>query len=430
VPEIFRREVAELMANINDCNTNYATKRKITLEFVFEPFKDRAASRCMTPIWMPPTNRVSRYEPRTHRSTTRQRGSGHCHGPWPGGDGRRLDLPHGPVVAVGDAMTSRQLEILQHTLGVDQYGRIPRGFTDYTRNHFCAGLADERTCRELIAIGLMQQHATTSWLPYFNCSATDAGKAMVHLESPAPPKLTRSQKRYRDYLDAERVGYQLSTKTLHELDMRPPQPSAMELETLSGFVDAIEHGAYPASYTLADLVVQVDTPGSVFLRSKKVDEYGRRAVLAWAKLPKLAAFPFGEFVGHESFYISVMSLFASYQDDRDYVLKMATSVSSGQTITTSDDGITQQAVIQSGAALKSETTLKARVNLSPFRTFREATQPTSEYVFRVKQGDKGVNLALFESDGGAWRITAMQNIKTWLTNALKAQGAGDVPVIA
>jgi len=35
-------------------------------------------------------------------------------------------------------MTTRQLEILQHTLGVDQYGQTPKGYTPYTRNHFCA----------------------------------------------------------------------------------------------------------------------------------------------------------------------------------------------------------------------------------------------------------------------------------------------------
>ena len=35
-------------------------------------------------------------------------------------------------------MTKRQLEILQHSLGVDQYGRGPQ-----FRNHYCAGSDDE-----------------------------------------------------------------------------------------------------------------------------------------------------------------------------------------------------------------------------------------------------------------------------------------------
>lgn len=95
-------------------------------------------------------------------------------------------------------MTPEQLQILQHSLGLDQYGQG----TMY-RNHFCAGGADEAICRELIALGYMVQHRTTEVLPYFNCSVTDAGKEAVKRESPKPPKLTRSQKRYREFLRAD-----------------------------------------------------------------------------------------------------------------------------------------------------------------------------------------------------------------------------------
>ena len=49
----------------------------------------------------------------------------------------------------------------------------------------------------------MQQHPTTDWLPYFNCSVTDAGKAAVKRESPSPPKLTRGQNNYRAFLDCD-----------------------------------------------------------------------------------------------------------------------------------------------------------------------------------------------------------------------------------
>ena len=96
-------------------------------------------------------------------------------------------------------MTKRQLEILQHSLGVDQYGQGPQ-----YRNHFCAGDDDEAVCRELVALGFMKQHATTEWLPYFNCSVTEDGKSAMAAESPKPPKLTRSQKRYRQFLKDNR----------------------------------------------------------------------------------------------------------------------------------------------------------------------------------------------------------------------------------
>ena len=37
--------------------------------------------------------------------------------------------------------------------------------------------------------------------PYFNCSVTDKGKVAMRRESPKPPKLSRSQIRYRKYLN-------------------------------------------------------------------------------------------------------------------------------------------------------------------------------------------------------------------------------------
>ena len=113
-------------------------------------------------------------------------------------------------------MTPRQLEILQHALGCDQYGQSAhrrgvaahRDYFPYNRNHFCAGAADEPDCRALVESGFMQQHKTTEWLPYFNCSVTENGIKAMRKESPAPPKLTRSQLRYQEFLDvSDAWGY-------------------------------------------------------------------------------------------------------------------------------------------------------------------------------------------------------------------------------
>lgn len=94
-------------------------------------------------------------------------------------------------------MTNAHLQILQHSLGVDQYGQGPM-----YRNHFCAGGTDIETCRELIALGYMRKHATTQWLPYFNCSVTEAGKTAMLKEKPQSPKVSRSQERYHKFLKA------------------------------------------------------------------------------------------------------------------------------------------------------------------------------------------------------------------------------------
>ena len=95
-------------------------------------------------------------------------------------------------------MTPKQLHILQHALGVNEYG-----LGEQYRNNYVGG-AEE--CRPLVAMGYMTEHKAseiTGGDPLF--TVTDAGKNAVKDESPNPPKITRSQQRmmdYRDFADA------------------------------------------------------------------------------------------------------------------------------------------------------------------------------------------------------------------------------------
>lgn len=55
---------------------------------------------------------------------------------------------------------------------------------------------------KLVALGYMETFER-KYLPYYNCTVTEAGKAAMLEQSPKPPKLTRGQKRYRRFLDAD-----------------------------------------------------------------------------------------------------------------------------------------------------------------------------------------------------------------------------------
>ena len=94
-------------------------------------------------------------------------------------------------------LSGEQLQILQHALGVDEFGQ-----GEMYRNHFCAGGRDEDICRSLVDLGLMRTF-TRSYLPYYNCEVTDAGKQAMLAQSPKAPKLSRSQQRYRQWLKAD-----------------------------------------------------------------------------------------------------------------------------------------------------------------------------------------------------------------------------------
>ena len=86
--------------------------------------------------------------------------------------------------------------------------------------------------------------------------------------------------------------------------------------------------------------------------------------------------------------------------------------------------------IQKGVAFKDSVETKERVTLKPYRTFRELDQPASEFIFRVKAGG---GFALFEADGGAWKIDAINAIAAWLSNRLKTstvEGLDKLPIIS
>jgi hypothetical protein len=54
VPEIFERELGDVLKNIADVNTDPEETRKITFEFIFEPTKDRSGAivrfRCKSKV--------------------------------------------------------------------------------------------------------------------------------------------------------------------------------------------------------------------------------------------------------------------------------------------------------------------------------------------------------------------------------------------
>ena len=76
--------------------------------------------------------------------------------------------------------------------------------------------------------------------------------------------------------------------------------------------------------------------------------------------------------------------------------------------------------MKTGIASKGEAIVPNPVILQPYRTFVEVPQPYSQYIFRMKQ-DKydGIQCALFEADGGAWKIEAMKEIKAYLEEQLE-----------
>lgn len=202
-----------------------------------------------------------------------------------------------------------------------------------------------------------------------------------------------------------------------------PALSKVSLLTLTGLVDLVKAGT---DNLIADgWLLHVGSHLSVSLVKKQTDKYGRRIELASAKCEDGAPFAFGRFMDREEFVIGLLSRFVSTPDLQE-VVKLASSLTVSQVAQAEDDGVSQKTTVKQGIQLKQDVTVKGRVSLRPYRTFREVEQPASEFVFRLRSRDGGIpECALFEADGGAWKLNAVLTIKVWLN----AQGL-DIPVIA
>ena len=204
-----------------------------------------------------------------------------------------------------------------------------------------------------------------------------------------------------------------SDKPLHRIDTYCPKANSMTVRTLTSLLDYIKGTSDILAFS--NMIVAVENPTTVRLYSELDCNRDREYLMvAEAFLPN---FNFNQFIDQESFCISLQSKFIQNQD-RDLLLKFAGTVESGTVAQYGDDGVTQKATVKTGLASKSEAILPNPVRLKPFRTFIEIDQPESNFVFRMREG-RGVECAIYEADGGAWQIEAMQRIKAYLQEAMK-----------
>lgn len=202
-----------------------------------------------------------------------------------------------------------------------------------------------------------------------------------------------------------------------------PVLSKVSLLTLTGLVDLVNAGTDNLSRD--GWLLHVGSHLSVSLLKKQTDKHGRRVILAAATCEDGQPFAFSKFMDREEFVIGLLSRFVSTEDLQE-VVKVASTLTASQVVLAEDDGVSQRTTVKQGITLKEHVTVKGRVKLSPYRTFREVEQPASEFVFRLQSKDGGIPAcALFEADGGKWKLDAVLTVKAWLD----AQNL-NIPVIA
>lgn len=197
-------------------------------------------------------------------------------------------------------------------------------------------------------------------------------------------------------------------KNVHRVD-KELRASAIQMNTLTSLVDYLKAGVD----SMADkMLVQVVSPMKVRVLSMlDADRKREELVDVEAMIPD---FEYGRYMGNERFIIALQSKFIG-NDDRALLLQFAGTVKDESIAQYGDDGVTQKATIKTGITSVGDAVVPNPVKLRPFRTFIEVEQPESAFVFRMRQAEgHGVECAIFEADGGAWKNAAMKSIKEYL----------------
>ncbi|MBD5464072.1 MAG: hypothetical protein HDR24_13640 [Lachnospiraceae bacterium] len=212
-------------------------------------------------------------------------------------------------------------------------------------------------------------------------------------------------------------GRNFSDKDLEPIDAEL-RASSISMNTLTGLIDYIK---CQKDFKEIPYIVQIVSPTEVRLISS-LDKDRKREVLAEVKA-EIPDFSYGRFIENESFIIGVQSKFLdgnAEKNDKPVVLQFAGNVKAGTVTEYGDTGVGQKATIKKGTVSMVEAEVPSPCFLMPYRTFTEVEQPMSSFIFRVKDNERlGVEFALFEADGGAWKNEAKANIKRYLADALK-----------
>ncbi|GAB6707395.1 hypothetical protein MXZ89_04220 [Streptococcus uberis] len=191
------------------------------------------------------------------------------------------------------------------------------------------------------------------------------------------------------------------------------RPKTLNLSTLNSLVDYLKSDLN--SINKKRLMIVVENPTQIIVCEHDDEDLDRNVlVTVEAITPQVN---FGRYEAASDFNIILQSKFVD-SDDRATVIEFASALKIENGSEIIDDGISQTATIKQGVASLAKAKAPNPVTLRPYRTFAEVEQPESQFIFRINQR---AEMALFEADGGKWRLDAINNIANFLKEELADQ---------
>ncbi len=199
-----------------------------------------------------------------------------------------------------------------------------------------------------------------------------------------------------------------------------PSPDAVSVPTLEAFAEYCKANRDKAP--LGDCVALVRGAGSVALLGPlgaPSDDFVRHGYCHAAA--GIDEHPWGQYMPPEDLVVWLQTRFVDEDtDDRDDVLALVGGLRDSKVREDTDDSYSQKVTTSAGVIGMAETKVENPVLLAAWRTFPEVDQPPAPFVLRFRSGSEGERPtgALFQADGGKWRLDAMASISKWLRGSL------------
>lgn len=207
---------------------------------------------------------------------------------------------------------------------------------------------------------------------------------------------------------SEIYGYTYTDKSLDFVEV--PQVTTIEFNTLRGLTEALKT---EYSNFNAPMIINVRDNARVEVHTS-ICTNDRSREIPYKAHAELITMRFGEWLDYETMMIMLKSRFVETPALLE-IIQLLGTITDEQSAQATDDGFTQTVVVKKGIAMKGNKVVKPIVKLKPYRTFNEVEQPESEFLLRLREGG---SVALFEADGGAWKLQARSSIAEYIRNEL------------
>lgn len=193
-----------------------------------------------------------------------------------------------------------------------------------------------------------------------------------------------------------------------------PHPAPLQLTSLAALLQWFKEEGFGEEFGHPWIIIESPTVVSA-QASGRVGRAGR--YVSARATAQFTTKGFGQWMDQEGFIIWVRTQFQQ-SDDLATLLMLASKVSAEGIEESDDTGVSQMVRLKAGVLVGGATAVQSTFSLAAYRTFPEVVQPQSLFLFRVRKFSGGVQMALFEADGGAWVLEAREDILEYIRNGI------------